>query len=96
MAAKKKRVDDTVGMSKTAKASLAKKGKQEGFIPAAPENLDRVISLAGGEYAYLLDPRDGRTLHLRVGSDHWNSVIASLAGTPHGNAIQQQIEKLGW
>lgn len=96
MAGKKKGNDDA-GMSKTARASSLKKGgKQEGFIPAAPEHMNRIIPLAGGEYAYVLDPRDGKTHHLRVYSERWAALMVDLEAAGHGDRIQSELEKLGW
>lgn len=97
MAGKKKHTDD-VGMSKTARASSMKKGggKAGDFIAAAPEHMNRIIPCGGGEYAYLLDPRNGKTHHARVGSDKWNTLIAELAETNHAVHINAELEKLGW
>lgn len=92
--ASKKKVDAGGPISKTARASKAKK-KEEGFI--ASGDMDRIIPLCGGEWAYLLDPRDGSTYHLRVGSDKWNDLIGILIDdSKHGDRIQNQLTKLGW
>lgn len=80
-------------LSKTARASKGKK-KDEGYQPSG--ELDRFVPLARGEYAYLRDPRDGRTLHLRVGSDKWNTVIGELLGSVHGNRIKAQLIKFNF
>lgn len=95
MAGKKRSsVVDTGVQSKTAKRSLGKK-KEEGFL--ASSDLDRIIPLCGGEWCYLLDPRDGKTHHIRVGSERWTAVITDLVADPkHGSKIHSQIEKLGW
>lgn len=96
MAGKKKGNDDA-GMSKTARASSLKKGgKKEGFIPAAPEHMKRIVSLGGGSHAYLMDPRDGKTHHLAVGSEKWDALLLTLADTDHGVHIEAEIRKLGW
>lgn len=93
MAGKKKVVDDS-HLSKTARASRGKK-KEEGFLASA--DMDRIIPLNGGTWAYLLDPRDGRTHHLRVNSDKWNDLITVLVEDPkHGPKVQSQLNKLGW
>lgn len=93
--ASKKKVDAGAASSKTARASMAKgKGKQEGFI--ASGEMDRIISLAGGQYLYLLDPRDGRTHHLRTGSDKYNSFVSALLGSTHGPRIQAELASKGF
>lgn len=90
----KKKVDAGNASSKTAKKSQAKK-KEEGFI--ASGDMDRIISLGGGEWAYLLDPRDGKTYHIRVGSEKWNELIEILVlDTKYGDRIQKQLISLGW
>lgn len=90
----KKKIDMTGSQSKTAKRSRGKT-KEEGFIASA--DMDRIIPLCGGEWAYILDPRDGRTHHLRVGSDKWNELIEVLfADERHNNRVRTQLDKLGW
>lgn len=89
-----KKVEDTQGMSKTARASSMKKGgKKEGFIPAAPENMDRIISLAGGEYLYLMDPRDGKTHHLRTGSEKYFATLESVFASDHGIHVRNELAR---
>lgn len=90
---KKKVVEEPT--SKTARASM-KKGqkKDEGF--KASGEMPRIISLNNGDHAYLLDPRDGRTHHLAVGSQKWFTLIAELADTPHWPGIHTEIQALGW
>lgn len=91
MAGKKKGNDDA-GMSKTARASALKKGgKQEGFIPAAPENLDRVQSLNGGNYVRILKATDGKSLHLRVGSVAYFDALTSV-----GNSVVAELARKGF
>lgn len=92
----KKKVDAGGPQSKTARASMAKgKKKEEGFI--ASGDMDRIIPLCGGEWAYVLDPRDGRTHHVKVDSDKWYSlIIPLLEDAKHGPRIYAQINKLGW
>jgi hypothetical protein len=94
MAGKKKAVVDDSHLSKTARASKGKK-KDEGFI--ASGDMERIIPLCNGEWAYVLDPRDGKTHHVRVNSEKWSSLIGPLLEDPkHGTRIQVQIAKLGW
>lgn len=80
-------------VSKTAKASIGK-GKAEAF--KASGDMNRIISLNGGQHAYLLDPRTGSTYHLLVGSDRWNTLIEELAVTEHGPDIERELKALGW
>lgn len=87
MAGKKKNVQDAP-QSKTARASLGKK-KAEGFQASA--DMDRFISLGGGTYVYLSDPRDGKTHHLQVGSDRYNLVITELLDSVHGERIRTEM-----
>lgn len=92
MAGKKKNVQDAP-QSKTARASLGKK-KAEGFQASA--DMDRFISLGGGTYCYLSDPRDGKTHHLEVGSDRYNRVVTDLLDSTHGDRIRTEMLKKGY
>jgi hypothetical protein len=89
----KKKIDTGV-QSKTARASMAKGKKQEGFI--ASGEMDRVIPLCGGQWIYLLDPRDGHTHHLNVGSNKYNSVVSALLESTHGSRIQSELSLKGF
>lgn len=84
----KKKVEAGV-QSKTARASMAKGKKQEGFI--ASGEMDRIISLAGGEYLYLLDPRDGKTYHLRTNSEKYTSLVTKIFATNHGERLREEM-----
>lgn len=96
MAGKKKNTNDE-GLGKTARASALKKGgKKEGFIPAAPENMDRIISLAGGNYLYLMDPRDGKTHHLRTGSEKYFVTLVSVFSCEHGDSVRNELVRKGF
>lgn len=92
MAGKKKNINDAP-QSKTARASLGKK-KAEGFQPHA--DMNRFISLGGGTYVYLLDPRDGKTHHLQVGSDRYNVVVTELLNSAHGDRIRTEMLARGF
>jgi hypothetical protein len=93
---KKKKIDD-VPQSKTARASMAKgKKKDEGFLAAAPEHMDRIISLSGGTWIYLLNPSSGSTHHLRVGSVKYNNVISTLLASSHAERIKTELIKKGF
>lgn len=90
----KKKVDAGGVQSKTARASMAKGKKQEGFI--ASGEMDRIISLSRGEYLYLLDPRDGRTHHLRTGSDKYQDMVTAILNTGHGERLSAELVKKGF
>lgn len=95
MAGKKKSNDDGP-QSKTSRASSLKKGgKQEGFVPAAPEHMDRFISLGQGKYVYFLDPRDGKTLHLAVSSQKYDDFITEALASAHGDRIRAEMVRKG-
>lgn len=77
MAGKKKNSGDDAGMSKTARASSLKKGgKSEGF--QASGEVNRMFSLGGGTYTRILDPRNGKSHHLRVGSPSYDEVLSEF------------------
>lgn len=92
----KKKVEAGGPQSKTARASMSKgKKKEEGFI--ASGDMERIVSLCNGEWAYVMDPRDGRTHHVRVNSEKWSNLIGPLLEDPkHGTRIQAQLDTLGW
>jgi hypothetical protein len=96
MAGTKKKKFDDAPVSKTARASATKgKKKDEGFIASA--DMDRIIPLNGGTWAYVLDPRDGKTHHLRVGSETWDAMINALLEDPRfGPKVQSQLTSLMW
>lgn len=90
---KRKSIQDDVKLSKTARASKGKK-KDEGFI--ASGDCDRIISLNGGTYAYVLTP-DGKTHHVKVFSDKFNFLVEGLVtNEKHGARTRTQLDKLGW
>lgn len=81
--------------SKTARSSLAKRTKEEPF--KASGDIDRIIPLCGGEFAYVLDPRNGLTHHVKVGTERWDTLMNDLRTDPaHAMRIQAELEKLGW
>lgn len=92
MAGKKKVTDE--GLNKTARKNQHK-SKKEGFIAAAPEHLNRIIPCGGGTYAYVLDPRDGKTWHVSVRGAAWNVLIGDLMETSFGPQIDAEIKALG-
>lgn len=90
----KKKIDTGV-QSKTARASMAKgKGKQEGFV--ASGEMDRIISLADGNYLYLLDPRDGRTHHLQVNSAQYETIVTEVLESSHGERVHTELAQKGF
>lgn len=91
---KRKSIQDDVKLSKTARASKGKK-KDEGFL--ASGDMDRIIPLCGGKWAYILDPRDGKTHHVQVGSEKWSGIIGDLLNDPKFSPkISSQLSRLGW
>lgn len=96
MAGKKKsKVEDTAGMSKTARASALKKGgKQEGFQPSG--ELDRVYSLNGGNYARILG-LNGKSYHVRVGTGAYYDAVQTLLDAPsHTTRTTETLKRLGF
>lgn len=94
MAGKKKNTNDE-GLGKTARASALKKGgKKEGFLYSG--DMKRVVSLGGGTYCYLMDPRDGKTHHLQVGSSKYYNVVSGLIESDHGGRIVAELEGLNF
>lgn len=55
--------------------SKSTKKQQGGFV--ADPHVNRIISLGGGGWAYLL-MADGKTTHVRRGSDTWNESLAAM------------------
>ncbi len=93
MAGKKRSQIQDVPVSKTARASRGKK-KEEGFI--ASGDVDRIIPLNNGQHAYVLTP-DGRTHHVKVNSEKWNSLVIDLiSDEKHGARAREQLARLGW
>lgn len=95
MAGKKRSSIQDVPMSKTARASASKgKKKEEGFI--ASGDVDRIIPLGGGTWAYVLSS-DGKTHHVKVGSPKWNDLIINLVSDEKlGARVRSQLTQLGW
>jgi hypothetical protein len=90
MAGKVKNKDDGALQSKTARASMRTGGTKESYIPSA--DVSRIVPLGGGSYAYVLDPRDGRTLHLEVASDKFVEVLAELVQAGHDRMLRDLAE----
>ncbi|MGH9043110.1 MAG: hypothetical protein ACRDZ3_23100 [Acidimicrobiia bacterium] len=92
MAGKVKNKDDAGTQSKTARASMRTGGAKESFIASA--DASRVVPLGGGTHAYVLDPRDGRTLRYPVTSDKFIDALVQLAGTNHGDRLRRDLTDL--
>lgn len=68
-------------VNKTAKKNANKgKARELGFVPSPDVN--RVISLNGGKNAYILNPTNGHTHHVVVGSDEYNTLIETFGLKP--------------
>jgi hypothetical protein len=64
-------------VNKTAKKNATKgKAKSDAFIPSP--DVSRIIPLCNGEWAYVLNPTNGRTHHLKVDSDEYRNLIETL------------------
>lgn len=88
----KKAAADVV-QSKTARVSSRNRNKEEAF--KASGEMNRIISLANGEFAYLLDPRDGKTWHLATDSQEWANLIEDLLKDPtHGPRIEAELNSM--
>lgn len=92
MAGKVKKKDDGL-QSKTARASLrSSSGAREGYT--ASGDAARILPLGGGTHAYLLDPRDGRTLRLSVSSESFVEVLSALVRSGHGERVRRDLADL--
>ena len=94
MAGKKRNQIDTMPMSKTAKASMAKKGKNEGFQSSG--ELSRVVSLDDGNWCYLRSPVSGALYHLRVGSFAYWDRLDVIRDTVHWDRVERELVELGF
>lgn len=63
--------------NKTARKNQQKgKAKDQAFIPSP--DVTRIIPLNGGQHAYVLDPRNGKTWHGKTDSDEYRSLVETL------------------
>ena len=92
MAGKVKNKDDGAVQSKTARASMRTGGQKESYIASA--DAARIVPLGGGTYAYVLDPRDGRTLRFPVASEKFIAALVELAGSNHGDRLRRDLVEL--
>lgn len=92
MAGKVKRNDEVV-QSKTARASMRSTvGGRDGYV-SAPD-LGRIVPLGEGTHAYVLDPRDGRTLHFKVDSERFIEALCELVDAGHGERMARDLAVL--
>ena len=68
------------------------KGKNVQFSIAAESK--RVVSLGGGEYAYIFD-QNSKTHHVKRDSDEM-ILLCKTVDTALGGKIRAQLENLGW
>lgn len=92
MAGKVKKKDDGV-QSKTARASMRTGSGNREAYNAAPD-VTRIVPLGSGTHAYVLDPRNGRTLHLEVSSARFVEVLGALVEAGHGELIRRELAAL--
>jgi len=93
MAGKVKNKGDEGLQSKTARASMrGSTGGRDGYI--ASGDVTRILPLGGGTHAYVLDPRDGRTLRLAVGSERFVEVLRALVDAGHGDRMRRDLADL--
>lgn len=86
-----KKVQDEA-VNKTARKNQQKGKNQEGFH--ASGDMERIVSLGGGTWMYVMDPRDGTTKHLEVGSARYNEYFTSLlADAKHGELVRAELVK---
>lgn len=93
MAGKVKKKDDGAVQSKTARASMrGSAAKNAEYI--ASGDVARIVPLGGGTHAYILDPRNGRTLRMAVNSERFVEVLGALAEAGHGDRMKRDLSEL--
>jgi hypothetical protein len=92
MAGKTKKKADDAPQSKTARASLRTGGGREAYI--ASGEVSRIVPLGGGTHAYVLDPRDGKTIRVQVSSDRFVEVLSALVDAGHGDRVNRDLNDL--
>lgn len=92
MAGKTKKKDDGT-QSKTARASMRTGGSTRESYSPAPD-VARILPLGSGSHAYVLDPRDGRTVHVAVSSDRFIEVLVALAQAGHKEPMRKELVSL--
>ena len=92
MAGKVKNKDEGL-QSKTARASMrGATGGREAYIASA--DAARIVPLGGGTHAYVLDPRDGKTLRFSVTSGGFIEALRTLVDAGHGDRVRRDLADL--
>lgn len=93
MAGKKKNAGQP---SKTARASTraGQSGAADAVATALHSDINRIVPLDGGRFAYVLHPVTGKTLHLRTDSDAFDDTVAELAGLGLGARLRRELAGL--
>ena len=93
MAGKVKKKDDGAVLSKTARASTrGSAGGKEAYIPSG--DVARIVPLGGGTHAYILDPRNGRTVRVAVASEKFVEVLGALDEAGFGDRMRRDLADL--
>ena len=71
---------------------VARKGKEAPYQPSGEVN--RVVSLGGGTYAYVFDAK-GKTHHVKRDSDEMVAVCRETVAAM-GGKVSAQLEAMGW
>lgn len=79
--------------TKAAAKTPGKAGTSSGRAHAPVADQDRIISLAGGTYAYLV-MADGTSRHLRTSDPEFLPLLTSLAEVGYANRIITQLRSL--
>lgn len=93
MAGKVKNKEDGGLQSKTARASMRTGGQKEASYIASAD-ASRIVPLGGGTHAYVLDPRDGRTVRFPVASEAFIDALVVLSGTNHAERVRRDLAEL--
>lgn len=91
MAGKAKNKDEGL-QSKTARASMRGAGGKETY--QASGDVTRIVPLGGGTGAYVLDPRNGRTLRHTVSSEEFVEVLLALVDAGYGDRVRRDLADL--
>ncbi|MGH9000380.1 MAG: hypothetical protein ACRDY7_13450 [Acidimicrobiia bacterium] len=92
MAGKVKKKEDGGVHSKTARASMRTAGAKDSYI--ASGDVSRIVPLGGGTHAYVLDPRNGRTLRMPVRSERFVEVLGALVEAGYGDRMKRDLADL--
>lgn len=92
MAGKAKKSKEEGAQSKTARASMRTGGGKETY--QASGDVARIVPLGGGTGAYVLDPRNGKTLRQKVGSEEFVEVLVALVDAGYGDRVRRDLADL--